>query len=240
MADEDVRILARGDRGPGGGRRRLPALLGVVAALVVGLLVGRATAPDDPPPSRGRPPAATAGPGPTRQQAGVPVGYARSSEGAAAALLNYSVVLSRLLLEPPDRRSAALDALATPEFATRTTRQLQRARAAAERGPLGPALRGEGTAVYRGGPLGFRVVRFSREEAVIDTWAFGVAAAHPGLDPQMTFQTATSTLVWRDGDWKLTASRSRPGPTPRVNGPTVDGRAFVDGAGRLRELRYAP
>jgi uncharacterized RDD family membrane protein YckC len=56
----------------------------------------------------------------------------------------------------------------------------------------------------------------------------------------MTFQTATSTLVWRNGDWKLAASRSRPGPTPRVTGPKVSGRAFVDGAGRLQELRYAP
>lgn len=170
----------------------------------------------------------------------MPVGYTRSSEGAAAALLNYSVVLSRLLLEAPDRRSAALDILATPDFGTETARQLQRARSAAERGPLGPALRDDGTAVYRGGPLGFRVVRFSRDEAVIDTWAFGVVAADPGLDPQMTFQTATSTLVWRDGDWKLSASRTRPGPTPRVSGPRVSGRAFVDGAGRLRELRYAP
>jgi len=234
-----VRVLARGGGDPRGGRLWLPVAVGLVAALVAGLLIGRITAPNDErPPDRGATRAPS--PGPTREQAAVPVGYARTSDGAAAALLNYSVVLSRLLLEPPDRRSAALDVLASPEFATDTTRQLQRARAAAEAGPLGTALRGEGTAVYRGGPLGFRVVRFSRDEAVVDTWAFGIAAADPGLDPQMTFQTATSTLVWRNGDWKLAASRSRPGPTPRVTGPKVSGRAFVDGAGRLRELRYAP
>lgn len=239
MPDRDVRVLARGDGSPRGPSRWLPVALGLVAALLVGLVVGRASAPDDARPTdRGATPAPS--PGPTREQAGVPVGYARTSEGAAAALLNYSVALSRLLLETPDRRSAALDVLATPEFATRTARQLQRARAAAEAGPLGPALRGEGTAVYRGGPLGFRVVQFSRDEAVVDTWAFGIAAADPGLDPRMTFQTATSTLVWRDGDWKLAASRSRPGPAPRVSGPTVDGRAFVAGAGRLQELRYGP
>lgn len=239
MPDDQVRVLASGDGGSGGVARWLPIVVGIVAALVVGLIVGRATAPDAPSTERPATPNA-AGTGPTREQAGVPVGYARSSQGAAAALLNYSVVLSRLLLEPPERRGAALDVLATPEFATETARQLQRARTAAEQGPLGPALRGDGTAIYRGGPLGFRVVRFSREEAVVDTWAFGVVAADPGLDPQMTFQTATSTLVWRNGDWKLAASRSRPGPAPRVTGPRVSGRAFVDGAGRLRELRYAP
>jgi len=239
VADEEVRVLASGRGAPGGARRWLPVALGIFAALVVGLLVGRATVPDAPRSDR---PATGggAGPGPTRERAGVPVGYARSSEGAAAALLNYSVVLSRLLLESPDRRSAALDVLATPEFATVTTRQLQRARVAADEGPLGPALRGDGNAVYRGGPLGFRVVRFSRDEAVVDTWAFGVVAADPGLDPQMTFQTATSTLVWRGGDWKLAASRSQAGPAPRVTGPRVSGRVFVDGAGRLRELRYGP
>lgn len=239
MADERVRLLASSGHGPSGGRRWAPIVLGVVAALVVGLLVGRASAPDDPASDKPLTPGA-AGPGPAREQAGVPVGYPRSSQGAVAALLNYSVVLSRLLLEAPERRNAALDVLATPDFATDTARQLQRARAAAERGPLGPALRGDGTAVYRGGPLGFRVVRFSRDEAVVDTWAFGVVAADPGLDPQMTFQTSTSTLVWRDGDWKLAASRSRPGPAPRVSGPRVTGQAFVAGAGRLRELRYAP
>jgi len=239
VAERDVRVLARGEGGPRGGRPWLPIAVGLVAALLVGLLIGRITAPDDERPSdRGA--TRVPSPGPARERAGVPVGYARTSDGAAAALLNYSVVVSRLLLEPPDRRSAALDVLATPEFATRTARQLQRARAAAEAGPLGAALRGEGTAVYRGGPLGFWVVRFSRDEAVVDTWAFGIAAADPGLDPQMTFQTATSTLVWRNGDWKLAASRSRPGPAPRVTGPAADGRAFVDGAGRLRELRYAP
>jgi len=244
MADDGIRVVARG--GEDGRRRRggpsVGVVLAVVAALVVGGLVGRLTAPDGPSPATPSPPSGgQAGVGPARVQAGVPVGYARSEEGAAAALLNYSVVLARLVLESPAERRGALRVLATPEFAQRTATQLDRARSAAEQGPLGAALRGEGTAVFRGGPLGFRVVNAARDEATVDTWAFGLVAATSGLEPRMIFQTSTSTLRWVDGDWKLAATRSRPGPAPAVDEDAqVSGRAFVDSVGRLRELRYAP
>lgn len=244
MADDPdgIRVHARGGTDGSRGRPTVGFVLAVVAALIVGGLVGRLTAPNDRDAPAPRPPSGgQAGVGPAREQAGVPVGYARSEEGAAAALLNYSVVLARLVLEPPAERQAALRLLATPEFAQRTATQLDRARAAAEQGPLGAALRGEGTAVFRGGPLGFRVVKATRDEAAVDTWAFGLVAATSGLEPRMTFQTSTSTLRWVDGDWKLAASRSRPGPAPAVDEDAqVSGRAFVDSVGRLRELRYAP
>lgn len=246
MADDadGIRVVARGgdDGRRRGGGPSVGVVLAMVAALIVGGLVGRLTAPDDPGRATPRPsPDGQVGVGPARVQAGVPVGYARSEEGAAAALLNYSVVLARLVLEPPTERRAALAALATPEFAQRTATQLDRARAAAEQGPLGAAMRGEGTAVFRGGPLGFRVVRATPDEATVDTWAFGLVAATSGLEPRMTFQTSTSTLRWVDGDWKLAASRSRPGPAPAVDeNAQVSGRAFVDSVGRLRELRYSP
>lgn len=240
--DDDVRVVARGSEPPSGRPRWLPTAVLALAVLVVGLVIGRATAPDNSPPAtpdRDRPTAT--GPGPTGERAGVPVGYARTEEGAATALLNYGVVLSRLLLKPPAERQAALDAFGTSAFVERTARQLERARTAAERGPLGAALRGQGTAVYRGGPLGYRVTRFAENEAEIDTWAFGLVAATTGLDPQMTFQTSTNTLVWQDGDWKLAASESRRGPAPAVDAQQqISGRAFVGGVGRLKELRYAP
>jgi len=238
---DDVRVVASASGGGGGRRISVVAVLGVVAALLAGLLIGRLTAPDD---DGGLRPPATGGDtrvGPARSIDGVPVGYARTREGAVAALLNYGVVVSRLLLEPPAERQAALRALGTPEFAQRTERQLARARQAAEQGPLGAALRGQATAVYRAGPLGFRARRFTEDEAVIDTWAYGIVATTNGLDPRMTFQTTTSTLVWRDGDWKLANSDSRPGPAPSVDpDEQVSGRAFVDGVGRLRQPRYAP
>lgn len=238
--EEEVRVVARGGSPDRRRRGRAAAIAAaVLGALVVGVLAGRLTAPDD----TARPPAGPSvrEPGPTRSVDGVPVGYARTREGAAAALLNYGVVLSRLLLEPPAERRVALRVLGTPDFAATTERTLARAREAAEQGPLGPALRGEATAVYRGGPLGYRVTRFNPDEAVVDTWAFGLAATTSGLAPRMAFQTTTTTLVWRDGDWKLAASDSRPGPAPSVDPDQhVSGRAFVEGVGQLRELRYAP
>lgn len=217
----------------------------IVAALVFGLLIGRISAGDDdtdrPADRPATPQAVVPGPGPTRERDGVPVGYSRTEQGAAAALLNHSVVLARLVLESPDEREAALRVMGTDAFVDRTSEQLSRARRAGEAGPLGAALRGEGMAAYRGGPLGYRVVRFSREEAVIEMWAFGLVATSSGLDPQMTFQTSTNTIVSEDGDWKLASSDSRPGPTPAVDSDQpISGRQFVDGVGRLKELRYAP
>lgn len=156
-------------------------------------------------------------------------------------MLNHSVVLApRLVLESEAQRDRALGVLGTEAFANCTRAQLQRARRAAESGPLAPALRGQATAVYRGGPLGFRVTDFDQDAAPVEWWAFGVAAADEGLDPQMTFQTATTRLVWQDGDWKLDSTRTRPGPVPRVSGTATSGRAFVDGVGQLKELRYGP
>lgn len=237
--EEDVRVVASA---PGGDGRRVRALpvLAVVVALLVGLLVGRLTAADDNDGTPAAPPRPETQTGPARSVDGVPVGYARSQDGATAALLNYSVVLSRLLLDPPERRQAALEAMGTAEFAAGTTRRLDRARRAADQGPLGQGLRAGATTLYRGAPLGYRVVRSSAREAVIETWAFGVVANTSGLGPQMTFQTATSTLRWQDGDWKLAASNSRPGPTPAVDADTTGPRDFVDAIGRLKGLRYAP
>lgn len=237
-----VRVVAGRPDGPRGGLS-IGVVLAVVAALVLGGIVGRLTASDDesssPSPPVSRAPATQVGP--ARVQAGVPVGYERSEQGAAAALLNYSGVLARLVLDEPGQRRAALEVLGTDAFAERTAGQQQRARRAAEAGPLGAALRGEGTAVFRGGPLGFRVSRYGDDEAVIETWAFGLVAATSGLDPRMTFQTSTSTLVWQDGDWKLSDSQSRPGPAPAMDtDQQVSGRAFVDSVGQLQELRYAP
>lgn len=238
--EEDVRVVASAP--DGGDGRRVPALavLGVVVALLVGLLVGRLTAPDNNEGTATAPPGPGTAVGPARSVDGVPVGYARSQDGATAALLNYSVVLSRLLLDPPERRQTALEAMGTAEFAAETVRRLDRARRAADEGPLGQGLRAGATTLYRGAPLGYRVVRFSAREAVIETWAFGLVANTRGLGPQMTFQTATSTLRWQGGDWKLAASNSRPGPTPAVDADTTGPSDFVDGIGRLKGLRYAP
>ena len=238
MADGDVRVVASGGPSPRRSAAWLPAVLATLAALIIGLVVGRATAPDHTT-AAPSPRAQDAPSGPSAQRAGVPVGYPRTAHGATAALLNDSVVLSRLLLESPKRRRAALGAFATPGYAAQLEPRLARARAAAEASPLGPALRRQGTAIYRGAPLGYRVTAFTPEEARIETWAFGLVATDT-VAPVMTFQTATSTMRWQDGDWKLAASDTQPGPTPRVSGATTTGRSFVGGAGRLRELRYAP
>jgi len=168
------------------------------------------------------------------------VGYSRTRDGAAAALVNYSVVLSGMVFKPEAQRAAALRVMGTSGFAADAAARLRRARTAAASTPIGRGLRHGARTVYRGAPIGYRVVRYSQDEAVIETWAFGVVANDAGLGPQMSFQTSTSTLRWTQGDWKLAASTSVTGPSPAVSGSPGSSAGFVALLSRLQGLRYAP
>lgn len=233
----DVRMVASGHGSAPHRRLTVGVALAVVVALLVGLAIGRLTAPNGD--GGQRAPAARVGP--TASRDGVPVGYQHSRGGATAALLNYSVVLSRLLLDPPARRTKALHVLGTDQFVRTTAQRLTHARQALDQGPLGQGLDRGADTLYRGGPLGYRVLRYDGDTAVIGTWAFGLVANTAGFGPQMTFQTSTSTLRWQDGDWKLAGSSSRPGPAPHVDESQIVGAgAFVKAIGRLQQLRYAP
>lgn len=115
MADRDpeLRVVAASRRS---GRSGLTvgAALSVLLALIVGLVVGRATRPSHDSP---RSPRSASDTGPARSVSGVPLGYARTREGAVAAALSYGVVSARADFLNPSRRAAVLRLIATPVFA---------------------------------------------------------------------------------------------------------------------------
>jgi hypothetical protein len=168
------------------------------------------------------------------------VGYAHSGQGAVSALVNYSVVLSQLVLKPPHERAAELSLLGSPGLVRSLGPRLDRAAAQAAQTELGRGLRAGTPTVYLGASLGYRMLAYAPQRAVVQTWSLGVVANTAGLGPTARFQTSTSALVWRQGDWKLDSFASRPGPTPAVPAPASDAGAFVGLLARLRELRYAP
>lgn len=234
MSDR-VRIVGHG-AGPAPSSRRALRWAIALVAIAAAFLIGRATGD-----SGGNAPRA-AGAGPTRTEAGVPVGYARSRAGAVAAAFGYGAVSAREDFLNPQRRRVVLDIIATPAFAQRYAQRATPALAEALRGPLGRGLRVGAPTILLSAPLAYRVVSYSSQRAVIAGWGAAVSANTVGLNPQVDFQTTTSTVVWRNGDWKLDDGRIDPGPTPApaIDTQPTSAEAFVNSLSGMESSRHEP
>jgi len=162
MSDQ-VRVLSGGD-GPSSPRRWLLAVAALLVAVLVGLVVGRATAPDATTTTR-QAPAATAGapPAPSRVVSGVGVGFPRTRAGAVAALFSDSAVLGdpRTLLDA-SRRSRVLGLIATDRYARTFQGRAAAALDQERRGPLGRGLQTGAQTVYLASPIAYRWCRLPR------------------------------------------------------------------------------
>lgn len=162
MSDQ-VRVLSGGD-GPSSPRRWLLAVAALLVAVLVGLVVGRATAPDATTTTR-QAPAATAGapPAPSRVVSGVGVGFPRTRAGAVAALCSDSAVLGdpRTLLDA-SRRSRVLGLIATDRYARTFQGRAAAALDQERRGPLGRGLQTGAQTVYLASPIAYRWCRLPR------------------------------------------------------------------------------
>jgi hypothetical protein len=240
MSDQ-VRVLS-GDDGPSPQRRWLTAVAAVLLALIAGLVVGRATAPDaGTTPRQAPPPATAAAQGPSRVVSGVGVGYPRTRAGAVAALFSDSSVLGdpRTLLDA-SRRSRVLSLIATDRYA-RTFRGRGAAALDQERrGPLGRGLQTGAQTVYLASPIAYRVVSFTPNAARVIGWGVAVVGNDQGLAPRATWATSTTDAVWENGDWKIDAVTSQDGPTPALTSSPSTASLFLDRLGGLQGVRHAP
>ena len=213
-------------------------LVAALALVVLGVLIGWAT---DGGGGAQRSGGGRAEVGPTRTVDGVPVGYEHSREGAVAAALAYDVVLARPeFVSDARRRGRILGALATPEVARRYEREDYTAlaetpvyRAARERRPL----------IWQTAPLGYRVGRYTEDEAQIFTWGMAITGVS-GMRPQVSFVSGSGRVRWHNGDWKFAgdSGRTQDGPTPApVEGaPRTSTEQFRARLRGLRGLRYVP
>lgn len=241
--DDRVRILAGDDgshRRPGGPLLAAGALL---AALVVGLLIGRVTAPDSGSPSRPAAPAPPSASGePARRVGGIGVGYPHTRAGAVAATLNGGAALGdpRVLLDRR-RRTRVLALIATDRYARTFTGAGAAALDRAADEPLGRGIREGAQTISLTSPLAYRIASYSLGAAKVVSWGVAVVGNDRGLAPAATWATTTTTLRWVDGDWKIDTASSTDGPAPRLDGQSpTDAAGFIAGLSGSQGVHHAP
>lgn len=241
MADQ-VRILAGDDGGPIRRRPPVAPLAAAAVALILGLLIGRATGPED---HNARPPgepAPRADGQPSRRVGTVPVGYPHTRAGAVAATLNAGAVLGdpRVLLDPA-RRTRALGLIATDRYAKTFTGPGAAALDRARHEPLGRGLAQGARTISLTSPLAYHVTSYSEDTARVMSWGVAVVGNDQGLAPSESWATTRTTLRWQAGDWKIDAASSADGPTPGLGGqrPT-DAGGFISGLAASQGVHHAP
>lgn len=155
-------------------------------------------------------------PGPARVEAGVPVGYQQTIEGAQAAALRYVAVLGGPLMLDSTRRDLALaaasrDGQPTPDIVARWASRpnVERVTGVQE------ALRSGSPLVAAAAPVMSRVTAYAEGTATVAVWATAVLGTERLGTLDQSWSTETVTLRWA-GDWKLAAYESTPGPVPAL------------------------
>ncbi len=214
-------------------------VLAVIVAVVVGLLVGRISAPGSAP----SPPAAAESPGPTSEGVGgVGVGYAHTRDGAVAASARYQQAFADTAILRPAELRRRIEAVATPDFAPAMLAANEPGAARLARGALGEGLRAGVPSAYFGVPVAYRVLYYSPRRALIQTWGFTVLGNATSVEPSAYFGLSRMELVWREGDWKIADTRASFGPTPRPASPRHGGEGFglIDLVREMRPYAVGP
>jgi hypothetical protein len=221
-------------------RSRAPRLIAVFVVLVMAGVIGRLTAPTADP---ARPPEtriAAREPRATAVEAGVPVGYPRTRAGVVAAMAAYGQALADPRVQLDDRRRRLVAAAVGTERYARGLEEAEPVFAARRSSAVGHAVRPGARAVFLGLPIAYRVLSYDGSRAVIKSWGVAVAASDTGLEPRASWGTTTTTAVWHNGDWKVDAVRSEPGPVPAGTGTPSQAPPFIEALAGMTTLRHEP
>ncbi len=218
MPGRDVSIpaLARERRRPG---LVLAYVLAGVALLAIGMAIGSRIAAQESTPR-----AATASPPATgeRPELGrpTPPRATRTRAGAVAAAARSITAFNGVVLLEPVRLRSVVARIASLASRAQLIEAFTQASAQA-RAKLGADTVPRPVIVLRSVPVGYRVERFSADEATVSVWYLGIVGSGATVQPQQSWRTQVVSLVWEDGAWKVSSFASSPGPTPPLS--TADG-----------------
>lgn len=219
-------------KGPWPGR-----VLTWVVVLLAGMALGLALAPKDTT-TKTIPAAPDIGQKNGTTVNGVRLGYERTETGAIAAATHFELIIGNTLMLNDARRTAAIAAMAHPEYVEALQSRMTDFVRNVERG-LNVGV-GEAKGIYRVAPMGYRVNSYSADEAIIAIWAASAASLGP-IEARAGWSTSTVKLGWVNEDWRLIETSSKPGPTPQpfTSQPTPPAE-YEALAGSFTGYTYAP
>jgi len=163
--------------------------------------------------------------GPTRVEAGMPAGFARTREGAVAAAASFVTSGQALLDMDPSAAERAVRQMAATGTADEQARGAEQ-RLAAVRSTLAS---GRGPIVFRQASIAARVVTWNPDRAEVELWNVGILSRAGVAPPQAGWAISTFELVWERADWRIWSETIAPGPAPVLDASTTpaDSDGFV-------------
>jgi hypothetical protein len=155
----------------------------------------------------------TAGPGPTGYRWGIPVGFARTGDGATAAAVGYVLSGSAFIGMASTQVTDAIELMSADGSAS-TRLDEARAKLAQLRQVLSG---GTGAIRYVQAAMATRVEAFTVDRARVSVWSVGVLSRDGAAAPQAGWTISTFELLWQRDDWKIWSEEIKPGPTPDLN-----------------------
>ncbi|HVC07311.1 MAG TPA: hypothetical protein VND98_07000 [Solirubrobacterales bacterium] len=220
-----------------GQRSVLTVGVSMLAALALGLLLGRATAP-----STELRAALPANAGAARTQAGVPMAFPHTPAGAAEAVASYQRAFATPAILRAGVLRARIEAVAAPDY----VRTMLAANTPGEQriaaGPIGQGARAGLQTIYAAVPIGYRIESYSRARARVLTWGFTLLGNASAVEPAAYFGLTHTELIWTQGEWKIAETRAGFGPTPKLATPPgpLGGYGVIGLARGLRSYELAP
>lgn len=209
-------------------RRRLSTwavLGGFVVVFALGLLAGRAisgrTAEADAPDghSRDEPSSALGAGSDHGREERSEVGFSRDRVGAVEAAASYATRIDGPAFLDEVRRERLLDEFASEAARDELSAGLARAaEVIVARLELTSEVIGDEGFVWWSVPVGWQLVRYSPDEAVVAIWGTGVVVADDRQLDQPGWATVEVTLHWERDTWRLAGLRNEAGPTPPLGG----------------------
>jgi hypothetical protein len=137
-------------------------------------------------------------------------GFGRDESGAVAAALAYSAASQRWLYMGEREVAEAVAQIAAPRSVDDLVAEVVEETGTAQ----DELAKSNGPVWWWVDPLAWRVEAYSNARASVAVWTVTVLSAQGVAVPQAEWMTVTVDLEWVEGDWRITAIRDRPGPTP--------------------------
>ena len=189
-------------------RNRALIVTSLLVALLVGIVLGFILDDVETEEQNGAAtPKAPSGTGPFDEINGIPVGYARTEDGAVAAAANFNLLSAKDELLNEGALAGAMRTLAAPEWADEAERQ-------GKNGYRYVIETYGNDADVSAAVLGYDVVDFGDDRATVRLWIVTTLSGSSRPNVETTWGIVTTDLLWVENDWRVTGIESSPGPAP--------------------------